>query len=406
MKLISIILIVVGLVIFGTYTVSFSNRDSDFVQDYIAATKLLQGTSVYGDSTPSFLPDLLKKTETKNFHPPLSAVFFIPFSYLPYWVAFVTWNILLLASLAGIFILIRSEYPATNIFYSTALGITLLTYPFIESVGLDQSSPLLALLLTLTWVFLRRKKEAIAGIILGSAIALKMFPALAIVGLIFSRSNRTVISSIIAVLFLSAAFCLIGDSADIMLFFTDIAPRNSNLWSYFVSNYSLRGVIVPLFSVTPWSLPVWSAPEIGTTCSTIFSLVFLIYYAYLAKKVSLIGGAPAAFLISLPAMLILSPIAWPHYLLILLPCLLILILNGQLANRFHIILIVALFSLPQEPLIGFIQREIGLSQLPYVYLILAKLPLLGVAALMVLLTVERSSDVAGRGSGYSVESTT
>ena len=57
----------------------------DFSQDYVAAYALRNGLSIYG---PHITEMVARYTEgLSNFHPPINALLFLPFTFLPYWQA-------------------------------------------------------------------------------------------------------------------------------------------------------------------------------------------------------------------------------------------------------------------------------------------------------------------------------
>ena len=125
--ILGLMLITVGIFINVQYVRLTIQPHTDFLNDYRAAQALLSGNSLYGYT---------------NAHPPFVAFFFVPFTFLPYEMAFVFW--ILISSLLFLLSIVKMICALSiKINYDSrlmAFGSLLCWYPFIANMALGQLS--------------------------------------------------------------------------------------------------------------------------------------------------------------------------------------------------------------------------------------------------------------------------
>lgn len=101
-------------------------------------------------------------------HPPFEAVAFVPFSLLPYPVAYCVWNVINLIFLVTLLFLLRSALPELrSISAAVWLFIWVAFFPVFFALLQGQDVLLLVLLFTAAYVLLRRNSDIAAGCCLG-----------------------------------------------------------------------------------------------------------------------------------------------------------------------------------------------------------------------------------------------
>jgi len=144
----------------------------DFTIYYGAATMLRWGLGhelyngvVQFDVQRQFAPDVATRLDALPYnHPPFEALFFVPFTYLPYFPAFVLWDLVNVSILVAVQFLLRLHVPELRE-YSWPLWIlaSLAFFPIFFTLLQGQDSILLLLLYTLAFFCLKRNAQAMAG---------------------------------------------------------------------------------------------------------------------------------------------------------------------------------------------------------------------------------------------------
>jgi len=101
-------------------------------------------------------------------HPPFEALIFLPFSFLPYFVAYLLWDLVSLLILLLLLVLLR---PSISVLPRVFVGHWLLAslgfFPTFFALLQGQDTILLLLIFGLVFIFLKREREFAAGCCLG-----------------------------------------------------------------------------------------------------------------------------------------------------------------------------------------------------------------------------------------------
>ena len=343
---------------------------NDFFQDWASARNVLDGMPAYlpisdavsrhvprnDDSSPptAFLP--------WNAHPPTSVIACLPLALLDYSDAGAIWNVLGLVAIAASLALIVRELglPVATWAVLPIATLGLLCNPIRMQVSQGQWSGVLLLLLTLTWVADRRGQGLRAGLWVGTSAALKLFPAFFLLYFLLLRRWRTVLSGAICLLaetLLTAAILGVGAYRD---YIYRVTPTLAEFRSSWVNASVLAFWMKNFWSgATHWGLyaaPLFEAPMLARVGIIVSYAAVLGALAYFANKATSgfsedIRYRDICFSLGIGAMLLLAPICWDHYLLLLaLPlCLIWMGLGTSALQRMAFLMLVAAFWLgPNE----------------------------------------------------------
>lgn len=281
-KVLNIIYILLGFVLLtvGIYKLIVridmaEHTSGDFLQDYTALQNLQAGKSIYDP-----------ETENTNNHPLSITMLLLPLTRYPYRQAAQLWSIFTLLSLmaqVGI-ILHTSKIRLPRLYWPVLIGTLLCWYPVQGHIALGQLSIQIALLLTITWFFLRQEKEISAGFALGLACLIKPFPALLIIYLLARQKWRSLISMVITVILGYLVTWFIVGSNDTLYYFTTVLKRNMIEYAASPLNLSFLGVFSRIFIDGPWIRPLIQAPWLSFGLTNILSLMIIALLVYLSRR--------------------------------------------------------------------------------------------------------------------------
>ena len=241
-------LLFVGVVGLGVLTVQAATGPNDFCQDYWSAVAVLHGQAVYPPiycwAGYMHLPVAVEY----NSHPPTSILLYAPFGLLPKIPATMLWGFLSLAAyLASGWLLLRSlHWPTLQGLAIFAVG-SLFWQPAVQAIQVLNMGQVLLLLLVVVWLLDRQQRNAWAGVVLGMAGLLKIWPLVILVIPLLQRRWRLVAAAGCVVLLGSlAAFIVEGPSA--FLAYAGPIRINEQDWITHAGNESVAGTVAGLFT--------------------------------------------------------------------------------------------------------------------------------------------------------------
>lgn len=302
----------------------------DFFQEWASARNLLEGLPIYSDHNltinkylwdPRDRPPLVRV----NAHPPTSVLLALPLASLDFFTAFRIWNLGSLAVFALSLWLVckslRIPFAAWSIWPLTA--VLLLFDPLREQLRQGQLSAVLALLVVGAWVAERSGRYRLSGSLLGVAVAIKLFPGFLVIYYAFRRRWR-IVSSAAATLALLSGLTLVvlGWGA-----YRDYALHVLPEFQWFRvgwDNASITGFWSKLFDPAPERVrqvfltePLLYSPLIARAGALISSLALVAILAWSVRGVRSRTEEDRDFGLAVTAMLLVSPITWSHYFLLL-----------------------------------------------------------------------------------------
>jgi hypothetical protein len=305
----------------------------DFFQEWSSARNFFEGRPIY-DSLETAYDRYLGYPRTAdqhmavriNGHPPTAVLIALPFGLLSYPDALLAWNLLSLAATAGGIALVCWQLnwrPGVWAIFPVMIAL-LLCFPFRQHIRLGQLNLLLLLLISATWAADRRGHWVWAGIWLGSATAIKIFPGFLILYWLLQRWWRPrerlwrpaamTLASFAA--FTLATVAVLG-TEPFHDFATKALPAIRPSWSGW-SNLSLTSYWIKLFdpAASERVTPIVASTTIAWTLVAASSAIVLALLVTAARKTNC-ASTDFLFAATVLGMLLLSPVTWSHYLVIL-----------------------------------------------------------------------------------------
>jgi hypothetical protein len=343
----------------------------DFTQDHVAIQEALAGRNPYEPQNDRIaeLFDMPRPTGAAySFHPPTTLVFFLPLAPLPYRTAFVAWGLVNLASLwAIVYLTARAVGRPIGALASAAVALGLVgVWPLRENFVEGQLNVPVAAGLVAFWYCLRTGRRGLAGVALAAAVALKPLAGLFVLYALWRREWRVLVSAAVAL----AGFGVVGGALagiDGVRAYVEVAyPTHAVLWPGYPDNASPQGFFTRLFGPNPWRRPPFPTPGLATalTLASWALVVGLLFFRLgrdrpTGRRLDLEIAALGA------TMLLVTPIIWPHYYVMLVGPLAVLAVHlwarqGWLALAILGLAVVVLW-IPRNELVP---RGMGNVQLP------------------------------------------
>jgi hypothetical protein len=284
--------------------------DADLAQDYFAAQALLHHQTIYN---PAFF----------NNHPPFAIMLAVPLAWLSFDQAFLVWSAISLLCYAVVVWLVYRELDLKLAGYWRLLlvGLALCWFPFQGHMALGQWSLLITACLVGCWALLRQDRPGLAGVLLGIACLVKLFPGLILIYLLLRRSWRAAAAA--------GTVCVIGGSltlmvvgwSDTLAFFADVGSANLAAVGAFPVNASITGAVGRLLLDGRWVRPLVAAPSLAEWLIGLVSLGLLLVLVWQTRRSSTTQlGNDKTFAAACIAMLLVSPLTWQHmFPLLILP---------------------------------------------------------------------------------------
>jgi Glycosyltransferase family 87 len=315
-----------------TYVVELSGRGNamtDFFQDWASARNVLEGLPVYSNHRVT-IPRYLGKTDLNesdlfveiNAHPPTSILLVLPLGALPYRVALMTWNYLSLGMFAASLILVWRglRIPFSSRSALPAITLLLTCFPLTSHIHFGQLTMVIVLLLTGAWACDRADREILAGVLLGAAVTIKVFPAVVFLYFVVRGRWKTVAAGLISIALITLLTGLAIGFPCFSYYVNEVLPgvaKYRGLWF----NLSLPGYWTKLFdppSEYHYIEPLAHNPLLARAATFLSCVPVLAVLAWVARRARTRDESDLAFGLTLTATLLVSPIAWDHYLLVML----------------------------------------------------------------------------------------
>ena len=256
--------------------------------------------------------------QTNN--PPTFLVALEPLAMLSPPHAYWAWQLVNATAFAlALFLLLAPKYSGLSPSMAWSLAALALLFPPVGNNFCIAQSKMLALLpLVAMMRLMERRRDALAGIMLGLTGLMHVFPLLLIGYLLLMRRWRAVA--------FTAGTILLGGIATLALmgfdhslgFFSAVGALASQRWMSESSNISLGAFISKILSSVSGSHARESTEMIRVACIILADLVVM---ALVVKRTDWEGGEDwnwRVFSLWLVAAVMISPTAWFHYLLLLL----------------------------------------------------------------------------------------
>ncbi|MER3416407.1 MAG: hypothetical protein C4297_09385 [Gemmataceae bacterium] len=300
----------------------------DFFQGYASALNWRNGQPIYtphAETFPRYTGHAFERRPMHprvNAHPPVAVVLMIPFSYLDYETAFFIWGLLGFALFwATCVVLARyclGGWPAAGWIF--LVGCFFLADPVLEQIHFGQMNFLLMGLLGMAAVCLQHNRQVIGGGLVGLAASLKLFPGFLLVYLLLRRAWRAVAGAVAAVgLSHALAFAILGTS--VWDEYVQKGLPEAQRYVLSPTCASLTGLWPKLFRGNPQDFGVHALMQSSLlkmlfNMGSIVAIVGVLVWATVRLRGTEAKGLYELYTVG---MLLLSPIVWNHYMIILVP---------------------------------------------------------------------------------------
>jgi hypothetical protein len=337
-----------------------SQRVNDYYQDWASARNYWVGMPVYTPHSTSVprhlgLPSNPVQSIEHNAHPPTSVLLALPLGRLPYPDAVFAWNLISLAAfLAGLAIVVAMlPVPRTLILPGAAL--LSFCHPAYVNLHLGQLTLLLTGLVAAVWALDRSGRPRAAGLLLGLAAAIKLFPAYLL--LYFAAQGRLkalVAAAVSFALLTLATIAVLGwDTYHDYLW---IVLPELDKFRGFGYNLSIAGLWHKLFD--PGAdigliIPLWPSAALARYGTLLSDLVVSAVVAATAYRARTPVRRELAFGLTVTAMLLVSPVTWDLSLPLLLVPIAVIARTSTRSQWMPValILILAVLWIPQNALV-------------------------------------------------------
>jgi Glycosyltransferase family 87 len=298
----------------------------DFSQEWLSARNYWAGTPVYADQTEAllrhtgFTPKVPEDMLPWNAHPPATIVLTLPFGKLEYRDAQFLWNVLTLPLfLISLWLIVRElDFPLRVWSIFPAITLLLLCNPVASQLGEGQLNFLLVFFITLAWVADRHDRTGWAGVALGIAAGIKLYPAFLFAYFVFTRRWRALLTGGVAFLVVNALALMVLGTGEFRTYIREVIPSLANFRSA-RWNVSITGFCLRIFNPQPHDLiaPLVVNPIAGRILPLICQLIITGIVVWIAWTARSTAARDRAFAVGLVGMVLVSPIAWTHYFVLL-----------------------------------------------------------------------------------------
>jgi len=302
-----------------------SGRVNDFFQDWASARNHLLGLPVYSHhaiSVPRHLGvpfDPVTIVEY-NAHPPTSVLLALPLARLEYPDAVLAWNTISLAAFLASLAIVAVVLPVPKTLFLPALVLLTFCHPLYGSLYQGQLTLLLVLLVTATWALERSGRSSAAGLVLGAAVAIKLFPAYLVIYYLARGRLRPLLAATASFLVLTCLTALVLGLNAYHDYVQIVLPAQTRFRSLGY-NYAIAGFWHKLFdpaSEPGCMMPLWSNPALATIGTLLSDLMITVIAAVPVCLARTQAHRELAFASVATAMLLVSPVTWDTSLPLLL----------------------------------------------------------------------------------------
>ena len=280
----------------------------DLQQEYLTAWALRDGIDIFtpvSQLSARYFPAPTDTFPHPNPHPPVLALIGIPLTVLPFPAVVVLWLVFNVALLAAVGRWLGFSVPGS---------LALAAWPPLLSVlSIGQFELLTLALAMLGWRAAAARRDWRAGLWLGCAAAIKMYPVFFLVPFAVRRRTRIVLAAGAVIIASQLGSLLVVGRPGLVRYYTEILPAVSNHYMHTVLNAAPYGAMLRLFGGASDVAPLIHAPGVVLPLTLAFSLFACAALVTLAPE-----AAPVAVLVALPAV-------WNYYVVLALPQVVVLL---------------------------------------------------------------------------------
>lgn len=297
---------------------------ADFFQEWASARNYFAGLPIYTPQRLTVSRYLGIQVPTDGFfieinaHPPTSVLFCLPFGAFNFNSAFLLWNWLSLAAVvASVWLVLRGAGLRMDRWSWLPMLTLLASNVLLQHLAYGQLTAWLLLLITGAWIADRRGRPALAGALLATATAIKLFPGFLFLYFLLKGKWRALVAGTITFALLTALTALVFGPQTFVSYVTDSLPELSKYRAYW-GNMSLHGFWLRLFDGTAThSTPLVTSESLARAAWFLSIAGVIAGLGWLTRSSRRRETDDLVFGLYLLAMLLVSPVTWDHYLILL-----------------------------------------------------------------------------------------
>jgi hypothetical protein len=337
-----------------------ANHNNDYFQDWASAKNYWTGLPVYtphSTTIPLYQgrpPSAPEQGIEYNAHPPSSVLLGLPLGRLDYSDAVLAWNLVSLIALLATLALVAAALPELKALFLPVAVLLPFCIPVYGNLQQGQLTLVLLLLVTAAWALDRSGKPLAAGLLVGSAAAVKLFPAYLVVWFAARGRWRALLGATVAFLALNLATAAVLGCATYSDYLHVVLPY-MRVFPTLGYNFSLAGFWNKLFDPAGEGgvvVPLWHSPALARYGTLISDILVTAIAAGLSYRARSPAGCDLAFGTVVTAMLLVSPVTWDISMILLLVPLALVARSAEKSRWIPLALIVILtiLCLPQKQL--------------------------------------------------------
>lgn len=319
-----VVLCLIGLLNMLVHVWPWPNLLHDFCQEWVSGKNFFAGRPIYlplSKSLPLYFDRVYDMPIEYNAHPPVSVLAALPYAAFNYRVAFVLWNLTSVAALAVSMWLImrRAGLGFGRVWIFPAVTLLLTSGALTHHLFQGQWNLILLLLMTGCWAADRAGRDVLGGSLLGAAMALKLFPGFLLLYFVVRRQWRSVAAALGVFVLLNAAALTLFGADSFRTYFFEIVPQVGQFRDTW-PNASLMGFWSKLFdgSRSGHVVPLWNNVLLMQAAYLISSGLLVLAAGWRVWQAKSRGQRDVAFGLCIIAMLLVSPVTWNHYFVMLI----------------------------------------------------------------------------------------
>jgi hypothetical protein len=294
----------------------------DFLQEYLMAKAILNGINPYlpvRELAQIWLSDATAYNAITHpsLHPPLMGLLSLPLGLLSYQQASLVWLAFESACMLIALMLIFRGFgkPIEPLVLFVLLFMALGFGPVEDELWYGQLNALLLLLMVGSWLALRAGKGSMGGALLGGVIALKWIAWPFVLFLIIRRKWKSIIMVAVVLGAANLLAMLVLGFRIVKDYYLNVVPSAAYIRT-FEFNLSASAFGLHLFTELGWYhklIPLWNSPKLALVSSYSIMLAVLLIGLGMALRASTFD---TAFGLLTVVSILVSPVAWSHYLLL------------------------------------------------------------------------------------------
>jgi alpha-1,2-mannosyltransferase len=355
-----------------------NGRVNDYYQDWGSARNHLVGLPVYTEHAVSIprhlgLPINPVTSIDYNAHPPTSVLLALPLARLSYPDAVLAWNAISLIAFLVSLVIIARVLPVPPTLYLPILALLTFCHPLYGNLHAGQLTLILVLLVTTIWALERSGWSYAAGLLLGSAVTIKLFPAYLAVYYVARGRIRPLQAALVSCAALTLLTIMVLGWDTYRDYVCVILPHQARFRS-FGYNLSIAGFWHKLFDPVGergWMTPLWPNPALARWGTVLSDLAITVAVAMCANRAKTAEQQDLAFSITVTAMMLVSPVTWDISLPLLLVPIAVMTRNTK-GSRWLPAVLMSTLLLVWMPQIALTKLALGgrsLSVAPWTFMI-------------------------------------